>query len=65
MLKGLVVSGGVVIGLFFLLPFLDRGLERRPWRRPIPVGGVFIVLIGLVWLCRKAKSGGGPAPAAD
>ncbi len=33
-----------------MLPFLDRGLERRPWRRPIPVGGVFIVLIGLVWL---------------
>ena len=40
----------ILIGLFFLLPFLDRGSERRPWRRPIPVGGVFIVLIGLLWL---------------
>jgi len=29
---------------------MDRGFERRPWRRPIPVGGVFIVLGGLVWL---------------
>ena len=40
----------ILIGLLFLLPFLDRGAERRPWRRPIPVGGVFIVLIGLLWL---------------
>jgi ubiquinol-cytochrome c reductase cytochrome b subunit len=40
----------ILIGLFFLLPFMDRGLERRPWRRPIPIGGVFIVLIGLLWL---------------
>ena len=28
-------------------------------------GWICILLIGLVWLCRKAKSGGGPAPAAD
>jgi len=40
----------ILIGLFFLLPFVDRGLERRPWRRPIPIGGVLIVLVGLVWL---------------
>jgi ubiquinol-cytochrome c reductase cytochrome b subunit len=40
----------ILIGLFFLLPFMDRGPERRPWRRPIPVGGVFIVLMGLLWL---------------
>jgi ubiquinol-cytochrome c reductase cytochrome b subunit len=39
-----------LIGLVFLLPFMDRGLERRPWRRPIPVGGVLIVLVGLLWL---------------
>ena len=47
---GVFIVPVILIGLFFLLPFLDRGLERRPWRRPIPVGGVFIVLIGLVWL---------------
>ena len=40
----------ILIGLVFLLPFVDRGLERRPWRRPIPVGGVLIVLGGLLWL---------------
>ncbi len=47
---GVFIIPAILIGLFFLLPFLDRGLERRPWRRPIPVGGVLIVLIGLVWL---------------
>ncbi len=47
---GVFIIPVILIGLFFLLPFMDRGLERRPWRRPIPVGGVFIVLIGLVWL---------------
>ena len=47
---GVFVIPVILIALFFLLPFLDRGLERRPWRRPIPVGGVVILLIGLVWL---------------
>ena len=47
---GVVVIPGILIGLLFLLPFMDRGAERRPWRRPIPVGGVFIVLGGLLWL---------------
>jgi DHA2 family multidrug resistance protein len=28
-------------------------------------GWICLALIGMVWLCRKAKSGGGPAPAAD
>jgi len=47
---GVVIIPGILIGLVFLLPFMDRGAERRPWRRPIPVGGVFIVLGGLLWL---------------
>jgi quinol-cytochrome oxidoreductase complex cytochrome b subunit/mono/diheme cytochrome c family protein len=47
---GIVIIPAVLLALFFLLPFLDRGLERRPWRRPIPLGGVLIVLLGLIWL---------------
>jgi ubiquinol-cytochrome c reductase cytochrome b subunit len=47
---GIVVIPAILIVLMFLLPFMDRGIERRPWRRPIPVGGVFIVLGGLLWL---------------
>jgi ubiquinol-cytochrome c reductase cytochrome b subunit len=45
----------ILIGLVFMLPFMDRGAERRPWRRPIPVGGVFIVLIGLLWLGMSSR----------
>ena len=47
---GIIVIPTVLLVLFFLLPFLDRGPERRPWRRPIPVGAVLIVLLGALWL---------------
>jgi ubiquinol-cytochrome c reductase cytochrome b subunit len=64
---GIVIIPVILIGLFFSLPFLDRGLERRPWRRPIPVGGVFIVLIGLLWLGMKShlEDSRDPAVAAQ
>ena len=41
---------GTVALLFFLVPFLDRKLERRPWRRPIPLLAVTIVLVGTIFL---------------
>jgi ubiquinol-cytochrome c reductase cytochrome b subunit len=41
---------------FFLMPFLDRSLERRPWRRPIPVLAVAIVLVGMVYLGMRSRS---------
>jgi ubiquinol-cytochrome c reductase cytochrome b subunit len=31
--------------IFAAAPFLDRKLERRPWRRPISVGAFFLFLI--------------------
>ena len=40
--------------LFFLMPFLDRKLERRPWRRPIPLLAVSIVLVGIIFLGFKS-----------
>ncbi|MCH7836249.1 MAG: cytochrome b N-terminal domain-containing protein, partial [Chloroflexi bacterium] len=45
------VPGGLCAALF-LLPFLDRGAERHPRRRPVLTGaGVLVVLIGVVlWL---------------
>jgi hypothetical protein len=46
---------GILARLFFALPFLDRGRERRPWKRPIPVGGVLIVLLGLTWLGMQSR----------
>ncbi len=51
---GMVVIPTILVGLLFLLPFLDRGIERRPWRRPIPVGAVGIVVFGLIWLGIKS-----------
>lgn len=50
----IVVIPGALAALFFLLPFLDRSLERRPWRRPIPVLAVAIVLSGTLFLGIKS-----------
>ncbi len=47
---GVVIAPALLALLFFLLPFLDHGLERRPWRRPIPLLAVSIVLCGTVYL---------------
>jgi ubiquinol-cytochrome c reductase cytochrome b subunit len=52
---GVVIIPAVLIALVFLLPFLDRGRERRPWKRPIPVGAVLIVLIGLIGLGMQSR----------
>jgi len=47
---GIVVIPGLLALIFFLMPFLDRKLERRPWRRPIPALAVAIVILGMVYL---------------
>lgn len=49
-----VIAPAIVATLFFLLPFLDRSLERRPWRRPIPVLAVGIVIVGTIFLGVKS-----------
>ncbi len=49
-----VAIPGTLALLFFLLPFLDRKLERRPWRRPIPLLAVTIVLVGMIFLGFKS-----------
>jgi ubiquinol-cytochrome c reductase cytochrome b subunit len=51
---GIVVVPGLVATAFFLMPFLDRSLERRPWRRPIPALAVSIVVLGMSWLGIKS-----------
>lgn len=54
-LFAIVVVPGALALLFFLLPFLDRGLERRPWRRPLPLLGVSIVLAGAAYLGVRSR----------
>jgi ubiquinol-cytochrome c reductase cytochrome b subunit len=51
----IVVVPGILALLFFLMPFMDRGLERRPWRRPIPLLGVAIVMVGSIFLGFKSE----------
>ncbi len=47
---GVVVIPGVVAFLFASLPFLDRRMERRPWKRPIAVGAYVFILLALFGL---------------
>ncbi len=47
---GVVVVPGLVAFFFASLPFLDKRMERRPWKRPIAVGCyvfIFLALFGL------------------
>jgi mono/diheme cytochrome c family protein len=41
-LLGGIILPGVLALMFAAIPFIDRGRERRPWRRPIVVGGFAI-----------------------
>ena len=50
-----VVIPGLLAALFFLMPFLDRKLERRPWRRPIPVLAVAFVMLGIIYFGVKSE----------
>ncbi len=49
-LLGILVIPGIVGLLLVGLPFFDRSLERRPWKRPISVGLFTLVLLGLAAL---------------
>ena len=44
---GILVIPGILGLLLVGLPFLDRSLERRPWKRPISVGLFTIIFLGL------------------
>jgi ubiquinol-cytochrome c reductase cytochrome b subunit len=43
-LFGGILLPGLLALLFAAIPFLDRGRERRPWRRPVVVAGFTIFL---------------------
>ena len=61
---GVVVIPGLVAGAFFLMPFLDRRLERKIWRRPVPALAVAIVVAGMIALGIKSQlDDGKPAVA--
>ncbi|MFN0123765.1 MAG: cytochrome b N-terminal domain-containing protein [Blastocatellia bacterium] len=50
-----VLLPGALFGALFLLPFFDRNPERHPFRRPVAVGVLAVILlsaIGLMWLSK-------------
>lgn len=47
---GVVVIPGLIAFFFASLPFLDRRMERRPWKRPIAVGTYVFILLALFGL---------------
>jgi ubiquinol-cytochrome c reductase cytochrome b subunit len=62
---GIVVIPGLLAMTFFLMPFLDRRLERRPWRRPIPALAVALVVLGMVFLGVKSQLDDKQGPIAE
>jgi ubiquinol-cytochrome c reductase cytochrome b subunit len=46
-LIGILLIPGIVGLLLVALPFFDRSLERRPWKRPVSVGLFAVILLGL------------------
>ncbi len=62
---GIVVIPGLLAMAFFLMPFLDRRLERRPWRRPIPALAVALVVLGMVFLGVKSQFDDKQGPVAE
>ncbi len=37
------------------LPFLDRSIERRPWKRPVAMGAYAFVLVALLGLGLRSQ----------
>ena len=57
---GVVVIPSLVAFFFASLPFLDRAMERRPWKRPFAVGCyvcIFLALFGLGGLSYRSDHG--------
>lgn len=71
---GTIVIPGIAFGAMLLAPWLDRGPERRAFRRPIASGLMLLTLVGIFYLTWAANdehqrnhasnSGGGSSGAA-
>jgi mono/diheme cytochrome c family protein len=58
---GTVILPTIFFGLLFLVPFIDRGRERRAWKRPVATGIGLVVLAGVAILTVQ----GGSQPEAE
>lgn len=53
---GAVVIPGIAFGALLLAPFLDRGPERRPIKRPIASGLMLLAIASIFWLTYESVS---------
>lgn len=47
---GAIIIPGLAFGALLLAPFLDRGPERRPSKRPVAVGMMLLTLAAIIFL---------------
>jgi ubiquinol-cytochrome c reductase cytochrome b subunit len=52
---GILVIPTVLVLSILVLPFLDRDVERRPWKRPIAMGAYAFVLFLLIGLGLRSR----------
>jgi ubiquinol-cytochrome c reductase cytochrome b subunit len=52
---GVLVIPSILVLAILALPFLDRGLERRPWKRPGAMGAYVFVLFSLAGLGLRSQ----------
>jgi ubiquinol-cytochrome c reductase cytochrome b subunit len=52
---GILIIPSILVVLVLALPFLDRSIERRPWKRPIAMGAYVFVFVGLVGLALRSQ----------
>ncbi|RCW64926.1 menaquinol-cytochrome c reductase cytochrome b/c subunit [Saliterribacillus persicus] len=53
---GVIVIPGLAFGGLLLAPFLDKGPERRPHRRPITTSLMLLGIISVFWLTYEAAA---------
>jgi quinol-cytochrome oxidoreductase complex cytochrome b subunit/mono/diheme cytochrome c family protein len=52
---GVLIIPTILAVALIALPFLDRSVERRPWKRPIAMGAYAFVVFGLVGLGLRSE----------
>src|SRR5882762_10504520 len=50
----------IAMVLLFLLPFYDRGAQRRPERRPIAMGALLFTVVSMAYLTYAGANAGPP-----
>ena len=59
-----IIIPTIAMVLLFLLPFYDRGPERRPERRPIAMVALFLTVVTMAFLTYKGANAGPPTTVA-